>query len=86
MIVVKTHIVKKGDTLWGIAEKYLGDGSRYPEIMKRNSLTSSTIQIGQALKISVTEKDPDIKELVKKCVESVENLPEFKKLCELLKG
>lgn len=28
----KTHIVVSGDTLWGIAQTYLGNGSRYPEI------------------------------------------------------
>lgn len=32
----KTHKVVKGDTLWGIAKKYLGNGSRYPEIYSLN--------------------------------------------------
>ena len=32
----KTHKVVKGDCLWDIAQKYLGKGSRYPEIKKAN--------------------------------------------------
>lgn len=35
----KTHVVKSGDTLWGIAVKYLGKGSRWPEIYKLNKST-----------------------------------------------
>ena len=32
----KTYKVVKGDTLWGIAQKLLGDGSRFPEIVAAN--------------------------------------------------
>jgi len=35
----------------GIAEKYLGNGVRYPEIKKLNNLDSDTIFTGQVLKI-----------------------------------
>ena len=45
------HIVKKGDTLWDIAEKYLGKGDRYTEIKKLNGLTSNVIYSSQKLKI-----------------------------------
>ena len=31
-----THTVRSGETLWSIAEHYLGDGSRYPEIAGLN--------------------------------------------------
>lgn len=48
---VKTHTVKDGDTLWGLAAKYLGSGARYPEIKKLNGLTSDLIKDGQVLKI-----------------------------------
>lgn len=47
----RTHTVKSGDTLWGIAVKYLGSGAKYPEIKKLNGLTSDTIKAGQVLKI-----------------------------------
>ena len=45
------HTVVKGDTLWGIAEKYLGSGVRYKEIKTLNGLDSDTIYSGQKLKI-----------------------------------
>lgn len=32
----KTYTVKKGDSLWAIAKKYLGSGSRYTEIYNLN--------------------------------------------------
>lgn len=32
----KTHIVKRGDTLWGLAKKYYGNGSLYPKIVSAN--------------------------------------------------
>jgi len=50
----KTHTVVKGDSLWGLAEKYLGDGSRYKEFMTLNSLTSTTIHVGLVLMIPGT--------------------------------
>ena len=45
------HTVVKGDTLWAIAKKYLGDGSRYKEIVTLNGLKSNVIISGQKLKI-----------------------------------
>jgi len=32
----KTYVVKKGDCLWNIAKKYLGNGARYTEIYELN--------------------------------------------------
>lgn len=46
-----TYTVQKGDTLWGIAKKYLGNGSRWKEIYNLSGLTSQTIYAGQKLKI-----------------------------------
>lgn len=46
-----SYTVKKGDTLWDIAKKYLGSGSRWKEIYNLSGLTSQTIYAGQKLKI-----------------------------------
>jgi len=35
----QTYTVVKGDCLWAIAKKYLGNGSRYPEIYELNKAT-----------------------------------------------
>jgi LysM repeat protein len=48
---VKTYTVKKGDSLWNIAAKQLGNATRYKEIQKLNGLTSDIIQVGQVLKL-----------------------------------
>lgn len=47
----RIHTVVKGDTLWDITKKYLGDGSRYPEIKTLNDLKSNVIYSGWKLKI-----------------------------------
>lgn len=47
----ETYTVIKGDTLWGIAAKKLGSGTRYKEIKTLNGLSSDTIYAGQKLKI-----------------------------------
>lgn len=46
-----TYTVQAGDSLWAIAQKQLGNGSRWQEIAQLNGLTSTTIQIGQVLKL-----------------------------------
>lgn len=45
------YTVKNGDSLWAIAARMLGDGSRYPEIKKLSGLTSDTIYSGNVLKV-----------------------------------
>ena len=47
----EVYTVVAGDMLWGIAQKKLGSGARWQEISKLNGLTSSTIVVGQKLKI-----------------------------------
>ena len=48
-----TYIVKTGDSLWTIAQKLLGDGSKYPIIMEYNGMKKAFIYNGQVLKIPV---------------------------------
>ena len=49
---LRTHTIKKGDTLWSLAKNYLGDGRRWPEIVKANpGLKPERLQIGQTLNI-----------------------------------
>lgn len=45
------HTVARGDTLWALAVKYLGDGNRYKEIMTASGIKSSTLKVGQVLTI-----------------------------------
>ena len=48
----KSYTVKAGDTLWIIAKKTLGDGSRYPEIhnLNRDKIPNpNVIRVGQVL-------------------------------------
>lgn len=46
------YVVKKGDTPWSIAKRFLGDGRRYLDLVKLNNLTEPyTIYTGQILKI-----------------------------------
>ena len=45
------YTVQAGDTLWGIAERFLGAGERYVQLMTANNLTSSMIYPGLVLKI-----------------------------------
>jgi len=47
----RTYTVRSGDSLWAIAAKQLGNGSRYTEIKALNGLKSDTIHPGQVLKL-----------------------------------
>lgn len=44
------HTIAKGDTLYGIAKKYYGNGNRYPEIAKANGIKNpNVIHVGQKI-------------------------------------
>ena len=48
----KYYTVVSGDTLWGIAKRFYGNGSRYPEIAKANNISNpDIIYVGQVLLI-----------------------------------
>ena len=48
----KTYVVKKGDNLWNIAKKELGDGSKFGELAKKNGISNpSLIYPGQVIKL-----------------------------------
>lgn len=49
--VERVYTVQVGDSLWAIAQRELGNGSRWQEISKLNGLTSTTIRVGQKLKL-----------------------------------
>lgn len=49
----KTVTVKKGDTLWNLCKKHLGDGSKYKEVAKLNKLANpNLIYPNQVLRLS----------------------------------
>jgi len=45
------YTVKQGDTLWKIAKKHLGKGTKYKSIMEANGMKSTLIRVGQTIKI-----------------------------------
>lgn len=46
----KTYVIKQGDTLWALAQKNYGSGTRWREIANANGITDPTkLQIGQQI-------------------------------------
>ncbi|MCL2574118.1 MAG: stalk domain-containing protein [Defluviitaleaceae bacterium] len=56
VLINRIYTVQAGDTLWSIATRTLGDGSRYPEILTANNLDINfTFSLGQQLIIPIFE-------------------------------
>ena len=50
---ITSYTVKQGDTLWGICKRFLGDGSKYPQIAKLNDIKNpNLIKVGQVIKLA----------------------------------
>lgn len=45
------YMVQPGDTLWGIAERYLGDGTRWHDLYSYNNLASTEIHVGDVIEL-----------------------------------
>lgn len=88
MIRLTKYTVKKGDTLWSIAKRFLGDGNKYKEIQKANGMKDTVIQAGAVLNIPTkTNGSVNYSELGKmfeKAMNDVDNLPSVKKLYEMI--
>ena len=49
-VTPRTYTVKKGDTLWGIATRFYGDGARWRELASKNGVSDPRkLQIGKVL-------------------------------------
>ena len=82
-----THTVTKGDTLWTIAKKLLGDGNRYREIMTVNSMLDTVIRPGQVLKIPSKGSGSTYEEIgraFEKALNDVDKLPSVQKLYQMI--
>ena len=50
--MAKTYTVVKGDTLWGIASRFLGDGQKYKQLATINNISNPhLIFVGQVIKL-----------------------------------
>jgi 5'-nucleotidase/UDP-sugar diphosphatase len=48
----KTYVVRKGDTLWGIAQRSYGDGKQYRKIVAANpTIKGDQLMVGQKIVI-----------------------------------
>ncbi|MGW2869664.1 LysM peptidoglycan-binding domain-containing protein [Kitasatospora sp. NPDC001225] len=51
-VAVQTYTVEPGDSLWAVAERFYGDGSRYLEIAQANGIDDpDLVNVGQVLTI-----------------------------------
>ena len=55
-----THIVKTGDTLWDLSQKYLQDPKRWPEIWNYNNDAFVRLPAANKMRPSVAIKNPHL--------------------------
>lgn len=79
-----THKVKKGDTLWSIAKKYLGDGNKYRQIMALNGMDDTVIHSGDVLKIPTKATYEEIGKAFERAMNEVDNLKSVQNLYDLI--
>jgi thiol-disulfide isomerase/thioredoxin len=58
-IITREYTIQRGDNLWRIAEKELGDGNRCKEIAQLNPQLIKETRVGDKLKIPVYEQEFD---------------------------
>lgn len=77
-----TYIVKKGDTLSGIAKVF---NTTVENLVENNDIKDpDMIYVGQV--IIVPDKNDNVGKCLKECLSAIETLPEFKTLVKLLNG
>lgn len=77
---MKTHTVKKGDTLSSIAKKY---GTSVSTLVSLNIIKDpNRIQVGQVL--TVSKGSESLQTVLKTCLKDIEKLESFKKLSSML--
>ena len=63
-----THVVKSGDTLWGIAKEIYNDATLYPEVIKNNEnkyhVISQKLDVGWELNFPCKEENKDVVETI----------------------
>ena len=52
----RMYVVQQGDSLWGIAEKMLGDGKRYKEIIKNNRSIKNADDLIAGMNLKLPQK------------------------------
>ena len=83
-MVIKSHTVAKGETLWGIANKY---GSTVEAIRTANPdkiRPDNIIYVGQVLVVPISEGSDAFRAAFEKALKDIRNLDSVKKLVSMM--